>query len=1082
MAAAGKAAVVFGSDPLPEGLMPLSRLHGLGAALVLAGVAGAPLAAQQLDSATNAGLRWRQIGPANMAGRIVDVEAIPSPSRTIYVSTAAGGLWKSSNGGTTFRPVLDTARVISGGDLAIAPSDTNVLYWGTGEPNTRNSISPGGGIFKSTDGGKTWTWLEALRGSEHIGRIVVHPTNPNVAWVAALGPAWRTGGERGLYKTTDGGKTFTCVKCIDAKTGFVDVDLHPSNPDVLFAASYERIRGPYFLQSGGKGSALWKSVDGGTTWTEVKGGGFPEGMKGRIEVAIAMSKPDVMYAMVEADTLPNASTEKKAAQKSPNGLYRSDDGGKTWEKRADDNTRPFYYSQVRVHPTNPDRVWWSSTPVKYSNDGGKTSGNATVGLHVDHHAHWIDPKDPERMIVGNDGGIGLSFDGGGNYDFLNTFAIGQFYNVSLDMGIPFRVCGGAQDNGSWCGPSRRKQGPISNAMWATYWGGDGFGSANDPTDQNIVYGTSQGGSMGRYHWGTGEATRFQKPEWRAQWLKWEDSIVVARGDTTKPETAETKRRIAGYKARQKQDSIDLALRWNWNTPYFISKHNAKTLYFGANRVLKSTKMGDDMFFISPDLTTRDTAKLRVALKETGGITKDITGAETFSTIVSLNESPVKAGMLVAGTDDGKLWVTRNDGGSWEDLTARVPGVPAGTYVSRVELSGADTNVFYATFDNHRRGDFTPYVVMTKDGGRTFASIVGNLPKGGPDFVHVVREDPKHPHVLYLGTDVGAFVSIDRGGSWRKLGRDLPTVPVHDLVVHPRDGELVAATHGRSFWIVDVNPLQQLGDSAKRAEGFALYKPRTAFQWGESPVEGRDGGQKRFEAASPAYGADIWYRTSKAGLGAVRLVIQDATGDTLRTLTGPSGVGLHRVSWNFRGKEPVRAALSPAELRDSLRTAKSVDSALTALEKAGKFSKAQLDQARNMIARPAAMMGMVEQMFAGGQGGGRYQERPGETPARAPSAGGGRASGGAAAAGGEGGPDMSMMQELFGELRNIPGVNLGFGGGGRRGGGQAPLVQAGDYKVSVTIEGKTHVQTVRVERVSGTGGSSLGFEDEDEYEP
>jgi photosystem II stability/assembly factor-like uncharacterized protein len=1066
--------------------MRFSRLHALRAAVALAGVAGAmPLAAQQLDSATNAGLRWRQIGPANMAGRIVDVEGIPSPSRTFYVSTAGGGLWKTSNGGLTFRPVLDTSRVISGGDLAIAPSDTNTIYWGTGEPNTRNSISPGGGIYKSTDGGKSWTYLDALRGSQHIGRIVVHPTNPNVAWVAALGPAWRTGGERGLYKTTDGGKTFTCVKCIDDKTGFIDVDLHPSNPDVVFAASYERLRGPYFLQSGGKGSAMWKSTDGGTTWAEVKGGGFPEGMKGRMELAISMSKPDVMYAMVEADTLPNASKEKKAAQKSPSGLYRTEDGGKTWEKRNDENVRPFYYSQVRVHPTNPDRVWWSSTPVKYSNDGGKTAGNATVGIHVDHHAHWIDPKDPERMIVGNDGGVAISFDGGGNYDFLNTFAIGQFYNVSVDNSIPFRVCGGAQDNGSWCGPSRRKQGSVSNAMWATFWGGDGFVSQNDPTDPNIVYGTSQGGSMGRYNWATGEASRFQKPEWRTQWLKWEDSIVVARGDTMTPETADMKRRIAAFKTRQKQDSVDLALRWNWNTPYFISKHNAKTLYFGANRVLKSTKMGDDMFFISGDLTYRDTAKLRVALKETGGITKDITGAETFSTIVSLNESPVKAGMLLAGTDDGRLWVTRNDGGAWEELTARVPGVPAGTYVSRVELSYADTNVFYVTYDNHRRGDFTPYVLASRDGGKSFQSIVGNLPTGGPDFAHVVREDPKNASVLYVGTDVGAYVSVDRGGSWRKLGRDLPTVPVHDLVVHLRDGELVAATHGRSFWVVDINPLQQLGDAAKQAEGFALYKPRTAFQWGEPPVEGRDGGNKRFEAPSPTYGADIWYRTSKPGLGAVRIVLQDASGDTLRTLTGPSGVGLHRVSWNFRGKEPARVALSPAELRDSLKTARAVDSALTALEKEGKYTKPQLDQVRNLMARGAGGMAqMAEQMFAGGQGAGRYQDRPGETPARAGGAGGGRGgAGGAAAAMGEGAPDMNMMQDIFGALRNIPGVNLGFGGGGgRRGGGQAPIVQPGDYKLSVTIDGKTHVQTVRVERISGTGASSFGFEDEDEFEP
>ena len=476
--------------------MRVSRIVQL---LTAAAVFVAPVAhGQAVDQAVIDGLRWRSIGPANMSGRIADVEGLPSPSKTFYVLSAAGGVWKTTNNGQTFRPIFETYGVASMGDIAIAPSDSNVLYLGTGEPNSRNSISPGGGVFKSTDAGMTWTFV-GLKETEHIGRIIVHPTNPNIAWVAALGAAWRPNRERGLYKTTDGGATWVNKKFINDTTGFVDVDIHPTNPNILFATSYHRLRGPYFLQSGGRGSALWKSTDGGETWTEVRGGGFPETMKGRMEIAIAPSNPSIMYVMVEADTAPNARPAAGSrAQSRPSGLYRSADGGGTWERTANDNTRPFYYSQVRVHPKNPDRVWFSSTPVKVSDEGGRNARNATIGLHVDHHAMWIDPVDSDRHVMGNDGGIGISFDNGGNYTFPNTIAIGQFYNISYDMDVPYKVCGGLQDNGSWCGPSRRRQGDITNAMWFTFNGGDGFVTQQDPTNPDIIYGESQGGNIGRY--------------------------------------------------------------------------------------------------------------------------------------------------------------------------------------------------------------------------------------------------------------------------------------------------------------------------------------------------------------------------------------------------------------------------------------------------------------------------------------------------------------------------------------------------------------------------------------------------------
>ena len=485
-----------------------------------------------LDSEILSAFRWRSVGPANMSGRITDVEGIPGPSKTFYVAAAAGGIWKTTNNGTTFRPLFTDERVISLGDIAIAPSDTMQIWAGSGEEDSRNSISPGGGIYKSTDGGLTWE-LKGLEETEVIARIVVHPTNPNRVWVAALGHIWDSNPERGLYRTDDGGDTWDLVKFISDKAGFVDVAIHPDNPNILFASSWERVRGPYFLKSGGPGSALWKTTDGGDTWMKVEGPGWPTGEFGRIGIAISKSDPEIMYANTEA--------EAYEGDEEPNGLYRSDDGGLSWEKMNNTNSRPFYYSQVRVHPTNPDRVYWST--VNVTNDGGRTVGRATQGIHVDHHAMWMDPNDPERMIVGNDGGIGITFDQGGNYVFPNIMALGQFYEVSFGMELPYTVCGGLQDNGSWCGPSRRQGGSITNAMWATVGGGDGFYTLQDPENHEIIYSESQGGSMGRRNIITGERMSFSKPG-------------GGRGG-----------RGAGAAPGEE------AWRWNWNTAMVMSPHD-----------------------------------------------------------------------------------------------------------------------------------------------------------------------------------------------------------------------------------------------------------------------------------------------------------------------------------------------------------------------------------------------------------------------------------------------------------------------------------------------------------------------------
>jgi hypothetical protein len=595
--------------------------------------------------------------------------------------------------------------------------------------------------------------------------------------------------------------------------------------------------------------------------------------------------------------------------------------------------------------------------------------------------------------------------------------------------------------------------------------------------------------MGRVNVATGERTALVKPTWLPRYRQFEDSIIIERGDTTRPETPAQKKRLADLRARQRADSIESDIRWNWNTPFFLSPHNPDVFYAGANRVFKSMQRGDGLTPISPDLTTRNAEAIRISTKATGGITPDVTGAETFSTIVSLNESPVTAGLLLAGTDDGNVWITRNGGGAWENLTGRFPGVPAGTYVSRLEPSHFDAETFYVTFDNHRRGDFTPYVYATTDGGKSFRSIAANLPTGGPDFVHVIREDRVNRDLLFVGTDVGAYVSLDRGASWQRFMTGLGTVPVHDLVIHPRDRELVAATHGRSFWVVDIAPLQEM-TPATMAKATHVFEPRTAFQYGERIYNGESPGHKVWSAPSPAYGAEVAYRIAPGTTvsGPVRIAITDAKGDTLRTLTGATGAGVHRVLWDMRGRAAPQPALTPAGIRDSVRTAVRTVAILDSLEKEGTVPKPMLDRVRSaMLGGPQGMQQLMAQ-FGGGGGGGRggapgqpvgyprFVERPGES-APAPAAGGqARGEGQQGEGGGE--MDMGAMGNIFGAFREV--LGRGFGGGGR--GGAAPMVPTGTYLAHVTINGQVTRVPIRVERLSGgDGGGSLFGASEDDAE-
>jgi len=1061
------------------------RRHLAGMALVaLLFAPVSPLKAQlttPLDSATLSAFQWRSVGPANMAGRITDVEGIPTPSKTFYFAAAAGGIWKTTNNGITFRPLFTDERVVAMGDLAIAPSDTMQIWAGTGEEDSRNSISPGGGIYKSTDGGLSWE-LKGLEGTEVIARIIVHPTNPDRVWVAALGHIWDSNPERGIYRTDDGGESWDLVKFVSDEAGFVDLVIHPTDPDILFATSWERVRGPYFLQSGGPGSALWKTTDGGDSWEKLQPEGWPTGMLGRIGIDIHRANPDVMYALVEAEA-----TEEET---SPSGLYRSTDGGASFEKMNGNNVRPFYYSQVRADPKDPERVYWSSTPVNVSDDGGLTIGQATVGLHVDHHAMWIDPVDPERIIVGNDGGVGVSFDQGGNWLFPNTIPLGQFYEVSFGMEIPYTVCGGLQDNGSWCGPSRLQRGSINNHMWATVGGGDGFYTLQDPVQHEIIYSESQGGNMARGNTATGERMSFPKPNWKEEWLRWEDSILANEGASQD--------RIDEFRRMQAADSAKADLRWNWNTPLVMSPHDHTVIYVAANRVVKYTDRGENPEVISPDLSYADAEKIRISTEVTGGITPDVTGAETFGTIVTLAESPLQQGLLLAGTDDGRTWVTRNDGGEWEELTGRFPGVPEGTWVRRMEPSAHDVNTFFVAFEGHRTNDFTPYVYMTVDGGKSFTSIASDLPTGKPDFVHVVRQDLVNPNLLFVGTDLGVYVSTDKGWSWHKFMEGFPTVPVHDLKIHPRDHELIAATHGRSIWIVDIAPLQQLTNEVMAAD-IHLFDPKPAFQFGNPPIGGESTGQMFFSAPSAPYGAEIAYRIGEdaeipepeapaeapteargqrpqgppAGgppaMGGRRggqargpqvdFVILDSAGDTLTTMKGPGTPGFHRVYWNFRGQADPPDPKTPAQVQDSIQSVEKMWLMVDSLADAGTAERPMLERVANMM-----LSGNREGLFGmfggrGGRGGGapgEFNERPGESWST-------------------GGMSMgSNMIQIFRAFSRAMGGGGGMMGG--RGGAQAPLAESGDYTVILKVGDQEYRQNLTVEKGPGANAGGGFFQD------
>jgi photosystem II stability/assembly factor-like uncharacterized protein len=792
------------------------------------------------------GLKFRNIGPATMGGRIDDLAVLESNPAVFYVGTATGGLWKTMNNGTTWEVLFDDLDdTVSIGDIAINPNDANTVWVGSGENNNRQSGSWGNGLYKSIDGGKTFKHM-GLATSKHIARIIVDPVDHDVVYVAALGSLWGAGGERGVYKTTDGGLTWTRVLFVNDDTGATELVMDPSNNKVIYAATYQRRRATWGFNGGGLGSAMWKSSDAGRTWTKLTNG-VPAGPLGRIGMDVYRANPNIVYARIE--------------HPKESGTYRSDDAGQTWRKMSDVNPRPMYFSQIRIDPTSDARIYVLGVDLHVSDDGGKTFW-MQESLHDDHHAMWINPNNPNHIISGTDGGVGISYDRAKTYEAIYNMDLGQFYHVTYDMESPYNVCGGLQDNYTWCGPSAvRSRTGISNEQWFQIQGGDGFEAQVDPKDSRTIYAESQDGNIVRIDKVSNERKSIRP--------------LPAKGE-------------APY-------------RWNWNTPILISPHDSNTIYVGANRVFKSTDRGHSWTAISGELTEatdRETLALMGVKAAEFEIAKH-DGVQSYGNIVQLVESPKTAGVLYAGTDDGKVHMTKDGGKSWTDITGRFPNVPKNSYVSRLVPSAHEVNVVYASFDNHRADDMNTYVYASVDGGGNFRSIGEGIPKGHA--VMSMAEDPKNPNVLYSGSEFGLFVSPNRGGTWTRVKGMLPTVPIHEIVFHPRDNDMIVATHGRSIWVLDdATPLQQYPEAIK-SDAF-LFDTRPAMQFNQANDRGFLA-DKPFFGKNPTYGAPISFYLSKPQTN-VALRIRDAAGTQVRELTGDDlrearGAGVNRVYWDLR---------------------------------------------------------------------------------------------------------------------------------------------------------------------------------------
>jgi photosystem II stability/assembly factor-like uncharacterized protein len=836
---------------------PIARAVVAGAK-VPAPAAAAPrskaAAAPVLDAGVLSGLGARNIGAAIISGRIASVAAVNQDGKTqVYVGAASGGVWKSLDGGTTFKPVFDKMPVQSIGAVAIDPSNPRTIWVGTGESWTRNSVSVGDGIYKSTDAGESWTNM-GLPQSERVVRIIVHPKNSDVVYACVPGKLWSDSSDRGVYKTSDGGKTWSLLlRGENLSTGCSGLSMDPGNPDVLFAGMWDFRRKGWTFRSGGEnaeavsGSGLFRSADGGRTWSEVPRQGLPAKPWGRVEVAVAPSDAKIVYAVIES--------EKSA-------LFRSSDGGKTWEARDKSNPmvwRLFYFARLVIDPTNPERLFKPGLNLVVSEDGGRSFSNTGGKAHGDWHDVWIDPQNPKHIIGGDDGGLWISYDGGNRWVKSINLPVAQFYHVAVDDHDPYRVYGGLQDNSSWVGDSAYPGG-ITNSRWENLYGGDGFWVVPDPTDPDATYAEAQGGYIGRV-----------------------DRKTLATRDI------------------QPKARFHEKLRFNWNTPIHASLTQKGVIYLGSQFLFRSRDRGDSWERISPDLTSNDPEKQKQ--EQSGGITVDNSSAEMHTTIYSVSESPLDSQVIWVGTDDGNVQLTRDGGKNWTDVTTNVTGLPRASWVSWVEASRFEPGTAYAAFDRHTYGDMDPWVYRTTDFGRTWARIIS--PESGVrGYAHVIKEDSVKKSLLFAGTEMGLWISLDSGKSWAQFkGGEFPSVAVRDVQVQAREGDLVLGTHGRGIWIVDdLTPLRALTTDMLSKD--AVFLPGRPVQQRMAADGGWAEGDSAFTGENPPSGAVItYYQRSRHLFGPIKIEVLDAQGKVVDTIPASKRRGINRVSWTMQVAPP-----------------------------------------------------------------------------------------------------------------------------------------------------------------------------------
>jgi photosystem II stability/assembly factor-like uncharacterized protein len=851
-----------------------TRLAALAAALALTLPPAVRLAAQSppdLDDVLNA-LTLRNTGPFRSGAWITDIAVPQAPEHahryTIYAATRSGGLWKTTNGGVTWDPISDSVGAAAVGAVALAPSNPDIVWMGTGDQANARSSYSGTGVFKSTDAGRTWQVM-GLPDSQHIARIVVHPTNPDIVYVAAMGHLFSTNDERGVFRTTNGGRTWQKVLYVNDDVGAIDLVMNRQKPGVLYAAMYEKSRMPWRLIAGGEASGIYRTTNGGDTWQRLSGG-LPSGAIGRIGLDIYQKNPQILYAIVE-NLNPRPAPAPGAAGAAAGGgagraggrgrgaaspivgneVYRTDDGGRTWRKTTDINVAggkaPYSFNQIRIDPGDDRHLIVNSDAMAVSTDGGATWGdNFFRSAFGDFRCMWWDPEDRDRLLLGSDGGLQVSNDGGRTSDFFPNMHVGEVYAVGVDMDDPYNVYGGLQDHDSWKGPSNGRTGVISIEDWMTVGPGDGMYNVVDPTDSRWVYNTREMNQMGRLDQKTGIRTNIAP------------------------------RRPAG----------DPPLRFNWIAPIALSPFNPDIVYAGAQVLLRSLDRGDHWQEISPDLTTDDASKIGFP-------------STPYCTITTISESPVTAGVIWVGTDDGRVQLTRNHGGTWTDLTAAVAtaGGPADRWVSRVFASPWDAATAFVAKNGFRNDDVAPYLYRTTDSGRTWTSISSNLPQAP---INVVVQDRKNQHLLFVGNDVGVFVSIDGGGNWSRLKANLPTVPVQDLLIHPRENDLVLGTYGRGFWVGDISPLQQLSPEVLARPAFLFdITPKPHYGFSSQGMNYHLYGDKYIEVPNQPDALTIDYYVRAEDAAGARITVTDLTGATIAQLTGPAHAGLNRAYWNMR---------------------------------------------------------------------------------------------------------------------------------------------------------------------------------------